>query len=305
MAVTLTQLRAFAAVAEAGSVHLAARRLYVSQPSVSAAVAALGKELGVGLVERSGRGIRLTGAGEAFLPYATQVLGLLERGREAAQEVAMPERRRLHLVAVNTAGEYLVPALIDAYRRRYPETDVSLEIGNRRVVLDRIASHTADVGIGGRPIAKGVAGEPFLDNDLVLVGKETGPDLAEATWLLREEGSGTRATAERFLAELGVEPSVVLTLGSNGAVKQALSLGLGVTLISELAVAAELESGELVRIPAAGTPISRPWYALVAEGVPQRPAVKQFLAFLRSPEARDAVRRVAATDGGSPGSPRR
>jgi DNA-binding transcriptional LysR family regulator len=294
MAVTVTQLRAFVAVADAGSVHLAARRLYVSQPSVSAAIAALGRELQAELVERSGRGIRLTPAGEAFLPYATQVLGLLERGREAAQEVSGPERRRVHLVAVNTAGEYLVPALIEAYRRRHPDTELSLEIGNRRVVLDRIASHAADVGIGGRPIAKGVTGEPFLDNDLVVVGREVPGDLGEATWLLREEGSGTRATAEGFLAEAGIQPNAVLTLGSNGAVKQALSLGLGVTLISELAVAPELASGELVRIPAPGTPIARPWYALVAEGVPPRPAVKRFLAFLRSEEAREAVRRVAA-----------
>lgn len=293
MAVTVTQLRAFLAVAEAGGVHLAARRLYVSQPSVSAAIAALGKELQAELVERSGRGIRLTPAGEAFLPYAARVLGLLDQGRQAAQEAARPERNRIRVVAVNTAGEYLVPALIDAYRRRHPQTELSLEIGNRKAVLDRIASHTADVGIGGRPIAKGVSGEPFLDNNLVVVGREPVADLAEATWLLREEGSGTRATTESFLADLGIEPRTVLTLGSNGAVKQALRLGLGVTLVSELAVARELETGELVRIPAPGTPIARPWYALVAEGLPPRPVVRRFLAFLRSAEAKEAVARVA------------
>lgn len=292
MAITITQLRAFLAVAEARSVHLAARRLYVSQPSVSAAISALAKELGVGLVERSGRGIRLTAAGEAFVPYAARVLGLLDQGREAAQDAARPERNRIRIVAVNTAGEYLVPALIDAYRRLFPETDISLEIGNRKAVLDRIASHTADVGIGGRPIAKGVSGEPFLDNDLVVVGREPVDDLSEATWLLREEGSGTRATTERFLAELGIAPREVLTLGSNGAVKGALQLGLGVALLSELAVARELASGELVRIPTPGTPIRRPWYALVAEGVPLRPAVRRFLTFLRSEEAQAAVARL-------------
>lgn len=292
MAVTITQLRAFLAVAEAGSVHLAARKLYVSQPSVSAAISALGKELHAELIERSGRGIRLTRAGEAFRPYAAQVLGLLEQGREAAQEAARPERNRIRVVAVTTAGEYLVPALIDAYRRRYPEAELLLEIGNRKAVLDRVASHTADVGIGGRPIAKGVRGEPFLDNDLVVVGREEGVDLAQATWLLREEGSGTRATTERFLAELGIEPATVLTLGSNGAVKEALRLGLGVTLISELAVARELRTGELVRIPAPGTPLPRPWYALLAEGVEPRPSVRRFLAFLRSDDARALVTRA-------------
>ncbi|MDW8338470.1 MAG: LysR family transcriptional regulator [Thermoleophilia bacterium] len=292
MAITLTQLRAFLAVAEAGSVHLAARKLYVSQPSVSAAISALGRELHADLVERNGRGIRLTPAGEAFRPYAAQVLGLLEQGREAAQEAARPAQNRIRIMAVTTAGEYVAPALIEAYRRLHPEAELLLEIGNRKAVLDRVASHAVDVGIGGRPIARGVAGEPILDNDLVVVGREPIEDLAEATWLLREEGSGTRATTERFLAEIGVEPATVLTLGSNGAVKEALRLGLGVTLVSELAVARELEAGELVRIPAPGTPISRPWYALVAEGVRLRPSVRRFLAFLRSEEARNAVARA-------------
>lgn len=292
MPVTITQLRAFLAVAETGSVHAAARRLYVSQPSVSAAISALGKELQAKLVERSGRGIRLTPAGEALVPYAARVLGLLEQAREAVEEAVRPERGRIRIVAVNTAGEYVVPALIDAYRRLHPETELLLEIGNRKLVLERVASHAADVGIGGRPIVKGVIGEPFLDNDLVIVARDIVEDLAEATWLLREEGSGTRTTTERFLAELGIAPKSVLTLGSNGAVKQALKLGLGVSLVSELAVARELEAGELVRIPAPETPIPRPWHALVAEDVPCRPAVQLFLAFLRSDEARAAVARV-------------
>lgn len=292
MAVTLTQLRAFLAVSEAGSVHVAARRLHVSQPSVSAAVSALGRELGVELVERNGRGIRLTLAGQAFVPYAAQVLGLLDRGRDAAREAAAPERARIRIVAVNTAGEYLAPVLIDGFRRAHPDVELSLEIGNRHAVLERLASQTADVGIGGRPISKGVTGEPFADNALVVVGREQPDELAEATWLLREEGSGTRAAGERFLAELGIEPRSVLTLGSNGAVKQALRLGLGVTLISELAVADELAHGELVRIDTPGTPISRPWYALVPDGVPLRPSVQQFLAFLHEPMQEPELNRL-------------
>lgn len=305
VAVTLTQLRAFLAVVEAGSVHVAAQRLHVSQPSVSAAVSALGKELDAELVERSGRGIRLTPAGEAFVPYAAQVLGLLDRGREAAREAAAPERARIRIVAVNTAGEYLAPTLIDGFRKEHPDVELSLEIGNRHTVLERLASRAADVGIGGRPISKGVRGEPFADNVLVVVGRERPGDLAGATWLLREEGSGTRATGERFLAELGIEPQSVLTLGSNGAVKQALRLGLGVTLISELAVADELARGELVRIEAPGTPIPRPWYALVPDGVPLRPSVQRFLAFLRMPSRNAGAQAAAGVAAVAPVTPTR
>src|SRR5260370_39568216 len=117
MAITVTQIRAFLAVKSTGSVHAAAGQLLVSQPSVSAAVASLARELGSALYERHGRGVRLTESGEAFAPYAAQGLGLLEQGRNAAQEAAHPESSKVRLIAGNTAGEDLVPPLIRAYRQ--------------------------------------------------------------------------------------------------------------------------------------------------------------------------------------------
>jgi len=284
MAVTLTQLQAFLAVARAGTVHGAARQLYVTQPSVSAAVAALARELGIELLERRGRGIGLTAAGEAFTPYAAEVLGLLDQGRIAAKEAAEPGLARVRIAAVTTAGEYVLPPLIQAYRRAHPDAELLLEVGNRRSVLERVASRQADVGIGGRPTGREVVGLPFLDNELVVVGREAPADLAGATWLLREDGSGTRATEESFLAERGLEPAAVLTLGSNGAIKQGAALGLGITLISAHAVARELREGLLVRIPVRGTPLARPWYSLVARGLEPRPGVRAFLDFLHSGE---------------------
>ncbi len=293
MSATFTQLRAFVAVARARSVHEAARQLFVRQPSVSAAVAALARSLGVALVEREGRGIRLTKAGEAFAPYAAEILGLLEQGQRAAAEAVQPERARLRVVAVNTAGEFLVPPLIQGYRAANPDVEVLLEIGNRRTVMERVETRQADVGIGGRPRGGEIEGRPFAENELVIVGRDPAVDLTRATWLLRETGSGTREATEAFLAERGIEPAEVLTLGSNGAVKQALALGLGVTLISVHAIGRELEEGVLARIPAVGTPLVRPWYALVARGVAPRPAVQRFLDFLYSDAGREALARVA------------
>ena len=281
---TVTQLRAFLAVARAGGVQAAAEQLHVSQPSVSAALGALARELRVQLVEREGRGIRLTEAGAAFEPYAAAVLGLLEQGRQAAVEADGVRKARIRVVAVNTAGEYLLPPLIQAYRREQPGAEILLEIGNRASVLERLTSHRADVGVGGRPPGGELDGTPFLDNELIVVGREAPADLGRATWLLREPGSGTRAATERFLAERGLEPPEQLTLGSNGAVKQALAIGLGVALISAHAVGPELRDGRLVRIPAGGTPLVRHWYVLLPRGVPTRPAVQEFCDFLRSDE---------------------
>ncbi|HXP20988.1 MAG TPA: LysR substrate-binding domain-containing protein [Streptosporangiaceae bacterium] len=289
MAVTLTQIRAFLAIKDTGSVHAAASQLLVSQPSVSAAAAALARELGVALFERHGRGVRLTAAGAAFAPYAAQLLGLLEQGREAAREAASPEASVVRLVAVNTAGEYLVPPLLQAYRELHPGVRVMLEVGNRATVFERLETHRADIGIGGRPPGGRLRGFPLLDNSLVVVGKELPADLAATPWLLRGEGSGTRRATERLLLDLELDSPELLTLGSNGAIKQALAVGLGVTLISLHAVARELREGLLVQIPVTGTPLRRPWHVLFPPGGPPRPAVRAFSDFLRSDLARQSI----------------
>ncbi len=294
MAITLTQIRAFLAVKSAGSVHAAAGQLLVSQPSVSAAVASLAGELGTALLERHGRGVRLTDSGEAFAPYAAQVLGLLEQGTNAAREAAHPERSTIRLIAVNTAGEYLVPPLIRAYRQLHPGINILLEVGNRATVAERLMSRRADIGIGGRPPGRNLVGYPFLGNELLVVGREIPADLTRIPWLLREEGSGTRLATERLLADLDLsapEPGSpeLLTLGSNGAIKQGLAVGLGVTLISRFAVARELRDGLLVEIGVPGTPLTRPWHVLFPPSGPQRPAVRAFGEFLRSEHSRRVI----------------
>jgi LysR family transcriptional regulator, low CO2-responsive transcriptional regulator len=292
--ITLTQIRAFLAVKNARTVHGAASQLMVSQPSVSAAIAALGRELGVVLFERHGRGVRLTESGQAFAPYAAQALGLLEQAGSAAREAAHPEASRVRMAAVNTAGEYLVPPLIQAYRRVHPGVSILLEVGNRVTVFERLQSRHADVGIGGRPPGRGLVGYPLVGNELVVVGRDVSTDLARTPWLLREEGSGTRLATERLLADLDFGSSdsgspELLTLGSNGAIKQGLALGLGVTLISRFAVAAELRSGLLAEIGVPGTPISRPWHVLYPPSGPTRPGVRAFGEFLRAPQARQII----------------
>ena len=156
MAVTLTQLVAFLAVVRRGSVTAAAEELVVTQPSVSAAVAALERELGVALTERAGRTLRPTPAGAAYAPYAADVLGLLDQGARAAREAADRGHRTLRISAVTTAGEFLVPPLIQGFRELHPELEISLDVGNRADVFQRLADHEVDVAITG-PRARGRA----------------------------------------------------------------------------------------------------------------------------------------------------
>ncbi|HEV3292577.1 MAG TPA: LysR family transcriptional regulator [Streptosporangiaceae bacterium] len=274
---TLNQLRTFLAVAESGSVRAAATELVVTQAAVSASLAALQKSLGVALVEPDGRGLRLTSAGAAYAGYAQRILGLLDEGGRAAAAAADPERGELRIAAVTTAAEQILPGILGSFRRAHPRTGVRLEAGNRdrvRALLDR---HQADLGLGGRP-------EPGWDvmvhavrpHELVVVAApELAPQppgaagllpwLARQTWLLREPGSGTRASTDALLTDLDISPRTLM-VGSNVAIRESAQVGLGVTLVSRDAVAAELAEGKLVVIGVPGTPLHRDWYLVAQPG---------------------------------------
>jgi DNA-binding transcriptional LysR family regulator len=239
--------------------------------------------------------VRPTAAALAFAPYAGQLLGILEQGRHAAREAADPGHSTIRLVAVNTAGEYLVPPLIQAYRQARPGVRILLEVGNRATVAERLESHRADLGIGGRPPTTRLRGHSFYQNELVVVGKPDDGNLGQP-WLLREEGSGTRLATERLLMDLDIGAPELLTLGSNGAIKSGLAVGLGLTLISVHAVARELADGQLIRIPVPGTPMRRPWHVLYPPGGPPRAAVRDLGAFLRSEHARQVIARAVGSE---------
>lgn len=292
MSITLTQLRSFLAVTRTGSVTAAAEELVVTQPSISAAVTALSREVGVPLTERVGRTIRLTAAGETFEPYAADVIGLLEQGRLAAREVVAESSRQVRIAAVTTAAEHIVPPLMQAFAATRPEIELMLEVGNRDRMFARVDDHTADVVIGGRPPADGrLTGTAFMENETLLIAAPDDPlagadavavdELADRVWLLREEGSGTRQMTEQFLRSHELSPRV-LTLGSNGAIKQAARAGLGISLQASIAVGLELEAGQLARI---GTRVELPrrqWYVLRSAVGPVRAPVAAFVEFVSS-----------------------
>jgi DNA-binding transcriptional LysR family regulator len=312
--VTLNQLRTFLAVAETGSVRAAAQDLVVTQAAVSASLAALQKSLGVALLEPDGRGLRLTAAGQAYAGYARRGLGLLDAARRAAEAAADPERGELRIGAVTTAAEQILPGLLSGFRIRYPRLGIRLEAGNRDRVRGLLDRHQVDLVLGGRP-------EPGWDVEVLAVrahqlvvvaapglaasaepgprpepapeaadpGTEpAGPDashlvpwLADQAWLLREPGSGTRAATDALLTELDIAP-LTLMVGSNGAIRESASVGLGVTLISRDAVAAELADGRLVPLPVPATPMHRDWY-LVARADPPGalpPAAARLVAYV-------------------------
>jgi DNA-binding transcriptional LysR family regulator len=291
MSITLTQLKTLLAVVQGGSVTAAADELVVTQPSVSSALAALARELDCELFVRSGRGIRLTAAGAAFAPYAADVIGLLDQGRQAAHEAAATTALKLQIIAVTTAAESFVPPLMQAFSEEHPDIKLTLAVGNQQEVLERLISHSVDVAISGKPRSdERLIAEALTDNEIACITAPGDPGIADApidsaqlegrTWLLRELGSGTRRLNEQFLADRGLDPTT-LTLGSNGAIKQAARAGLGVSLLSRVAVEPELASGWLGELVLTDGPPSRPWFLLRSRVGPVRPPVELFVSFVR------------------------
>jgi DNA-binding transcriptional LysR family regulator len=323
---TLNQLRSFLAVADSGSVRAAAEELVVTQAAVSASVTALQKSLGVALVTPDGRGLRLTDAGASYARYARRILGLLDEAARAAAAAADPERGELRIAAVTTAAEQIVPPILGGFRRRHPQTGVRLEAGNRDRVRSLLDRHQVDLVLGGRPEpAWDVVVHAVRPHELVVVaapelaaaaragigegagataGEGAGataeaeaagllPWLASQTWLLREPGSGTRASTDTLLADLDISP-LTLMVGSNVAIRESAQVGLGVTLLSRDAVAAELADGELAEIPVPGTPLHRDWYLVAHPGRLPPPAARLVTHALRAggfrrPDAADRI----------------
>ena len=285
---TLNQLRTFLAVADNESVRGAAQELVVTQAAVSASLAALQKGLRVALVTPDGRGLRLTDAGRAYAGYARRILGLLDEAGLAAAASADPERGELRIAAVTTAAEQVVPHILGGFRRQHPLTGIRLEAGNRERVRSLLDRHQVDLVAGGRP-------EPGWEVDVhavrphelvVVAAHDLATEaeqashpadlltwLARQTWLLREPGSGTRASTAALLAELDIAP-LTLIVGSNGAIKESASVGLGVTLVSRDAVAAELATGRLAELRVPGTPLHRDWYLAARRDLLPPPAAR-------------------------------
>lgn len=269
---TNARLRALVELADAGSVRGAAERLVVTESAISSAVRALSNDIGIVLVDRHGRGVRLTPAGLRYVEYARRILGLHDEAVLAARGEADPENGSVRLAAVTSAGELLIPAALASFRAEHPGVVLHLEVAARNEIWPMLSRHEVDLVVAGRP-PDDLRGElrvrAVSPNNLIMVGR---PDLlqnfvpATATWLLREPGSGTRSTMTALLAELGIAPPQMV-LGSHGAVVSAAVARLGITLVSRQAVHRELQAGTLVELPVPGTPLNRPWH-VVSQATP-------------------------------------
>jgi DNA-binding transcriptional LysR family regulator len=280
---SLYQLRTFLEVARLGSVQEAAESLVVSQPAVSAALAGLQKTVGVKLTERDGRGIRLTEAGKAFELSGRRIVSLLEDAERRAREIADASEGRLRIAAVTTAAEHLAPSMLHRFRLQQPEASVDLDVGNHVHVWDRLRHWEVDLVIGGRPpLNLPLRTLATRTHELIVIAPADDSfalvPLGEATWLVREPGSGTRAATESAFTAMGIDPPR-LSIASNGAIGACVRAGLGYSLVSRDAVRNDLQAGHLRQIDTPVTPISSRWHLVAASDRELPLSVRRFVSF--------------------------
>jgi DNA-binding transcriptional LysR family regulator len=292
----LRRLEIFVKVAELGSFSRAAETLFLTQPTVSEHVRALEDELGVQLLDRLGRGAAPTRAGTLLLGYAQRILAL---SREAAQAIAQFQGRvsgELLVGGSTVPGEYVLPALIGAFRTKYPDVSVSLRIGSSREVQGWVEEGRLEIGVvGAPPAARALQARPLMADELVVVVAADHPwaarqtvtldDLRAEPMVVRERGSGSRETFEQALQGVGLDLGafrVVGEIASTQAIKQAVRAGVGVSVISRRAVEDECRARLLACARLGDLHISRAFHLITHRDRSRSPLAQAFLAFVES-----------------------
>lgn len=255
--INLHLLRIFEAVALSRSFSQAADTLYISQPAVSKGVRELERQLGVALLDRSRRTIRMTEAGQLLHHYAQQLFAIERAAETGLAQLRELGQGRLALGASSTIGTYMLPSLLGAFRQRYPGVQLMLDIDGPERLIERLRKEPLDTVFVEGPIDDtDLLVAPWRTDTLVVVAAAHHPllewqplgvaELLDMPFVLHERGSGTREVVEAALRERCVSLRVVLELGSTETVKQAVCAGLGLAIVSTAAIELERVAGKLV-----------------------------------------------------------
>ena len=259
---TLEQLRIFVKVAETLNMRQAAEKLHLTQPAVSAAIAALEERHNTRLFDRVGRGLELNEAGRAFLPEASAVLARAGQALQVLDDLAGLVRGELRIAASQTVATYWLPSRMARFASRYPGISLSLQVGNTAQAAAAVVAGEVDLGFVEGHVDDALLSNRKVGSDrLALCAAKGHPltgrrlkraDLAAASWVLREPGSGTRGHLERCLAsrfDLGLEAlDVRLHLPSNGAVLEAAAASDLIAAVSDLAAGPRIAAGLVVEL---------------------------------------------------------
>ena len=252
-------LQIFLSVAKHLNYTRAGEEVNLSQPSVSVRMRQLERDLGSKLFEQLGKQVALTEAGQVLLPYALRAIAAMEDARHVIDELQGLERGLLRIGASTTPGMYLIPRTIAQFKQRYPKIDLHLGVKDTRQIEEGIIRNDFDFGfVGGHLAGDEVDVMPWMTDQLVLIvpaghrlaaKRSVRPqDLSNEKFILREQGSATRAVVAAYFRKLSLEPEAVMEIENPESVKKAVQSGLGIAFISAFAIEAEVKARTLVGI---------------------------------------------------------
>ena len=287
---TFRQLRVFSEVARHLSFSKAAQALHLTPPAVTMQIKELEGHVGMPLFERKGRQVTLTTTGEYMLVYARRMLSTLKDAEDAAARLQRLEVGTLTIGMVSTA-KYFLPRMLAEFRREHGGIDVKLAVGNREQLVRMLQSNELDIAIMGRPPKElATRAEPFaahphvfvapVDHPLVAQGRQPVEALRSYAFIMREEGSGTRAALEKFFATARIQPVVSMEMASNETIKQAVMAGMGLSFLSLHTLGLELDNKLIAVLDVEGTPVVRAWNVVHMLSKLLSPAAEAFRYFV-------------------------
>ena len=291
----LRQLELFVAIVEAGSFSRGAEISLLTQSTVSQHIAALESEVDLKLLDRTGRGIILTRAGELFLRHARQILAECASLRKAMAEFRGVEHVELTIGASNIPANYLIPNILPDLTSEHPGIMLTMQSGDSREILDSLLSDAVELGIvGSHGTHRGVDYLPLASDLLVLAVSPQHPwsdrreitleDLATRPMIVRERGSGSDQAVNSALLQANFDPArlqVAVRLGSNEAVRQAISKGFGAAILSEISIKQELSRGELVKVTIKDFSVRRQFWLVTRSRRTLSPAAQRFVEMMQ------------------------
>ena len=291
MNVTFRQLRVFTEVAQQGSMIRAAESLHLTAPAVSMQIKEVEAQVGLSLFDRHGRQVSLSTAGEYFLVHARRLLANLKEADNAMARFKRLDHGLLTIGIVSTA-KYFVPHLLARFHEEHPGVDVRLRVvGNREQLVPMMEAGDVDLSVMGRPPkeiatrAESFAAHPLVfvcppKHRLLDVGRPPVSLLQEQPFIVREQGSGTRAAMAAFFAEHRFEPHITMDMSSNETIKQAVMAGMGLSFLSLHTIGLEVRLGLLCVLDVEGTPIMRTWNIVRLQSKVLSPAAEAFRYFI-------------------------
>ena len=286
----LKQLEVFLAVADTASFSKGAEATFLTQSTVSQHIAALEREFGLKLLDRTSRGALLTEGGKVMREHARQILADTATLEKAIHRFRGVEEAVLNVGGSNIPGDYMIPVALPLLLERFPGVQVTLVQGDSQEIQEKLLQEVVEIGVvGSIGLREELGYEPLVRDSIRLVlcnghrwwgQKEiTLAELVEEPLILRESGSGTGKALGEALQESGIrltDLTIKARLGSNEAVKQAVTAGVGVAFMSELSVGRELERGELATTSVKGLQVTRSFYLVTRAGRELSPAARAF-----------------------------